>query len=86
MDTEYKYNGETFNNYVNAFLNHCQGSAAAIAMLTFALVAMALFVRWGWKKRSGDLLGALLFLALAALVFITRALVSTFFNDVGIRM
>jgi hypothetical protein len=83
MDTQ--YNGAIVESYVNAFMIHFEGAVGALAMLTFALVALALFVRWGWKKRSGDLLGALFFLALAALVFILRALVGTFWNDVGIR-
>jgi hypothetical protein len=84
-----KYNNETVSNYVNALMTYFEGTVGSLLMWTFALVALVLFARWGWRKwnkRSGNLLGALLFLALAALVFILRSLVGTFFNDVGIRM
>jgi hypothetical protein len=80
-----KYNDATIANYVNAFMTQIEGTAGAIAAMIFAIVALALIIRWGSTRSGTDIFGALLFLALAALIFLLRSLMASFFNDTGLR-
>jgi hypothetical protein len=82
---ESRYTDDRIVNQVNSLCTYIEGTDGAIAATIFALVALALIVRWGSTRRGTDLFGALLFLALAALIFLLRSLMASFFNDTGLR-
>jgi hypothetical protein len=72
------YNEGPITNQANAIMTYLEGSFGALIMASSGVAAIlcAVFRKW---KAAGVLL------LVAAATFILRALISTFFNDVGIQ-
>ena len=71
------YNDTRISTFTNRVFAYVEGSLGAVVMVVFALAALIFAALRRFKL-------ALLFLILAALCFIARSMVASFFNDQGI--